>query len=53
MREAYRIYKNDFYDSLKLKNEKFSIAFIYTSRKEELYKPIQLAIKKLMDKISK
>ncbi|MBL7931405.1 MAG: ribonuclease P protein component [Bacteroidia bacterium] len=52
MREAYRLCKSDFYTSLNLKNEKLSIAMIYTSRKEELYNPIQLSIKKLIDRLS-
>lgn len=52
MREAYRLYKNDFYAALNAKNQKFSLALIYTSRKPELYGPIELSVKKLMVKIS-
>jgi len=47
MREAYRLNKNTFYETLKSENKKMVIAFIYTSKNAEDYAAIESAILKL------
>jgi ribonuclease P protein component len=51
MREVYRLQKRFLYQELTAANKKCIIAFLYTGKKEEKYDVIELAIKKLLNKI--
>lgn len=51
MREAYRVFKGEWYTSLEEKNKKVLLAFIYISKKEEDFEAIDKAIQKLLRKI--
>ncbi len=48
MREAYRVNKNAFYDSLNQTGLKVSCAFLYTSGKTDTYAVIQKALIELL-----
>ncbi len=53
MREAFRLNKSGLYQQLASKEQCFSLAFLYTGKKEENYSKIELALKECLQKMNK
>lgn len=53
MKEAYRLCKSDFYNSLAQTNKKIILAFIYTAKKKEDFLTIENSVKKLLEQAVK